>query len=226
MLEMTNGLARGAARLWRAAQAAYTRKWGFLAAFLIVLAITFAVLYSAGLTPDPTTADASSVATVASSSPAVVAVTVPELPVSVSIPTINLAVTVADPTTTDASVLDNDLLKGAVRYPTSAELNETGNVVIFGHSSYLPVVGNQAYKTFDGIQKLKQGDLIMVDSSDTVYTYAVDTENEESAASDAGIPLDVSGQELTLSTCDSFATKSDRFVVTAHFVESHPITAS
>jgi LPXTG-site transpeptidase (sortase) family protein len=224
MTEMTNELAKAAARFWRATEQAYARKGPFLGAFALVLAATFAVLYSAGLTPDPVVADASAgVVLAASSSPAAVSPTAPELPVKVSIPSINLAVTVADPTTTDTSVLDQDLLSGAVRYPTSAELNEQGNLVIFGHSSYLPVVGNQAYKTFDGIQKLKPGDTITVYSSDEVYTYSVDTENEEDANS-AGIPLDVSGQELTLSTCDSFATTSDRFVVTAHLVESTPST--
>jgi LPXTG-site transpeptidase (sortase) family protein len=224
MSQMENGLVKTAARLCRAAQAAYARKWRFLAAFAVVFIATLYVLSTLGLTPEPTVADASPLVTIASSSPAVVAVSAPELPVSISIPAINLSVTVANPTTTDTSVLDGYLLKGAVRYPTSAELNEDGNVVIFGHSSYLPIVRNQAYKTFDGIQKLKPGDIITVYSSDMAYTYSVDTENEEDANS-AGIPLDVSGRELTLSTCDSFATTSDRFVVTAHFVESHPVGA-
>jgi sortase (surface protein transpeptidase) len=45
---------------------------------------------------------------------------------------------------------------------------------------------------------------------------------KESSASDAGIPLVVTGKVLTLSTCDSFGQKTDRFVVVANFVESHP----
>lgn len=223
MFKMTNGLARGAARFYRVVEAAYARKGAFLGAFVLVFAVSFAVLYSAGLTPEANVAGTSQVAAVASSTPAV-SVTVPELPVKISIAAIGLAVTVADPTTTDEATLDGDLLKGAVRYPTSAKLNQDGNVVIFGHSSYLPVVGNQAYKTFNGIQKLKQGQLIIVYSSGTAYTYAVDTVSKEDANS-AGIPLNVSGRILTLSTCDSFATKSDRFVVTAHFVESHAISS-
>ncbi len=85
---------------------------------------------------------------------------------------------------------------------------------------------NQAYKTFDGIQNLKQGDVITVYSSDTAYTYSVRTVEKMSAASNEGIALNVAGKVLTLSTCNSFATKDDRFVVTADFVESHSITAS
>jgi len=97
-----------------------------------------------------------------------------------------------------------------------------GNVVLFGHSSYLPIVGNQAYKTFNGIQKLKPGDIIMISSSSARYTYWVKSVTKESA-NDAVIPLSVSGRVLTLSTCDSFAKKTDRFVVVADFVESHAV---
>ena len=111
-----------------------------------------------------------------------------------------------------------------MRYPTSARLGETGNVVIFGHSSYLPVVGNQAYKAFNGIQKLVAGDTITVYSSGTAYTYQVRDVAKESAASDAGIDLAVTGRVLTLATCDSFGAKSDRFIVTADFVESHSVS--
>ena len=112
-----------------------------------------------------------------------------------------------------------------MRYPTSAKLGENGNVVLFGHSSYLPIVGNQAYKTFNGIQKLKAGDVITVSSSDEVYTYQVESMTKESA-NNAIIPLTVTGKELTLSTCDSFTTKTDRFVVVANFVESHSASTS
>lgn len=148
----------------------------------------------------------------------------PEDPVKIVIPTIGLRATVANPTTTDIAILDQNLLTGAVRYPTSARLGETGNVVIFGHSSYLPVVGNQAYKAFNGIQKLVAGDIVTVYSSGTAYTYRVRGVAKESAASDAGINLAVTGRVLTLATCDSFGAKSDRFIVTADFVESHSVS--
>jgi len=153
-----------------------------------------------------------------------VARVVTEEPVKVEIPSLKLSVTIANPTTTDVKALDALLLKGAVRYPTSAKLGENGNVVLFGHSSYLPIVGNQAYKAFNGIQKLKQGDTVTVYSSGTAYTYAVRTMRKESA-NDAVIQLSVTGRVLTLATCDSFGAKSDRFVVTADFVESHLIGA-
>ena len=57
-----------------------------------------------------------------------------ELPIKIEIPKINLSAVVVNPTITTVAVLDKELLKGAVRYPTSAKLGEDGNVVLFGHS--------------------------------------------------------------------------------------------
>lgn len=143
-----------------------------------------------------------------------------EEPVRVVVPVIGLDTVVANPASTAVATLDQYLLKGAVRYPTSARLGEVGNVVLFGHSSYLPIVNNRAFKAFNGIQKLAVGDAIMVYSAGRVYTYTVRTVASESATN-AAIPLTTTGKVLTLATCDSFGAKSDRFVVTADFVESH-----
>ncbi len=144
------------------------------------------------------------------------------LPEKIEIPKLKLTAIVANPTTTNAEVLDKDLLYGAVRYPTSGTLGADGkNVVLFGHSSYLPVVHNQAYKTFDGIQTLTKGDQILVTGAGKTYVYEVETVATANAQTD-GIPLTVTGSKLTLVTCDSFKTKSDRYVVIAHLVESYP----
>lgn len=145
-----------------------------------------------------------------------------EAPEKISIPEIGLSADITNPTTIDIASLDRALLSGAVRYPTSAKLGEAGNVVLFGHSSYLPVVLNPAFKTFNGIQKLEEGDIITVYSSSMAYTYRVKSVTKESA-DEAGIPLAVSGKQLTLATCDSFGKKSDRFVVVSDFVESRPL---
>ena len=217
-----------AARLVRAAQDAYARKWSFLALSLCALVLSAYVLGLLGLLPDPPAQSAP--VTVATTSPLAAAASgvspgVAEDPVKLEIPAIGLTTTIANPTTTNLEALDQLLLSGAVRYPTSAQLNEDGNVVIFGHSSYLPIVRNQAYKTFDGIQKLHAGDTVTVYSSDLAYTYAVRSVVEENAT-EAAIPLSVSGKVLTLSTCDVFGQKSDRFIVTADFVSSHSITTS
>lgn len=205
-----------AVRAIRAGQRAYARKWPFLGAFSFFFFSSVIVLGRFDLLP-------SAPAVEAATPTAVTPVLVVELPTKIEIPKIGLAATVTNPTATDITILDNALLKGAVRYPTSAKLGEAGNVVLFGHSSYLPIVGNQAYKTFNGIQKLVAGDIITVSSAGTIYTYRVRSLAKESAT-DAGIELAVTGRVLTLSTCNSFGKKSDRFVVTADFVESHSIS--
>ncbi|MFI5260422.1 MAG: sortase [Candidatus Paceibacteria bacterium] len=216
-----------AVRLVQASTQIAERKWSFFAVFAVVFLASTLALGKFDLLPDaPKYAAAPKVSLLAS---AVVAasstpVTVIENPVQIEIPTIHLAATISNPTTTAIEGLDQLLLKGAVRYPTSAKLGQIGNVVLFGHSSYLPIVGNQAYKTFDGIQKLVAGDVITVDSAGSAYTYRVRTMLKESA-NDAGIDLAVDGRVLTLATCNSFGAKTDRFVVTADFVESHVISS-
>lgn len=217
-------------RLIRATKRAYAKKWTFFVLFLCVFSTSVLGLAKLDLLPDAPVAVASDgvtgiVAAHVSSATTTQAAAV-EKPVKIEISKIGLSATIANPTSTDIEELDADLLKGAVRYPTSAKLGETGNVVVFGHSSYLPVVGNQAYKTFNGIQKLVAGDTITVYSDNVAYTYVVRTMQKESAATGAGIPLGVAGKVLTLATCNSFGTKSDRFVVTADFVESHTVSTS
>lgn len=215
-------------RLIRAGTRAYTRKWSFFGVFVFAFFGSVVMLAKLDLLPEtvPTTAEAAAIIaapTVTLSTHASEPVVAVELPTKIEIPAVNLAVTIENPTTTTVAILDEGLLSGAVRYPTSAKLGEAGNVVLFGHSSYLPIVRNQAYKTFNGIQKLVAGDTVTVYSSTTAYIYRVRSVAKESA-NDAAIPLEVSGRVLTLSTCNSFGAKTDRFVVVADFVESHAIS--
>jgi LPXTG-site transpeptidase (sortase) family protein len=216
-------------RLIRAGQKAYAKKWSFSVLFAVVFLGSIITLGELDLLPS-TKSDlvlgvpdvSSTSATVAVAQSVQLPITA-ELPLKIEIAKINLSTIVSNPAAADTATLDKELLKGAVRYPTSARLNETGNVVLFGHSSYLPVVLNQAYKTFNEIQKLKAGDVVTVYASLTAYTYRVRSVTKESVSDAQGIPLEVSGRVLTLVTCNSFGTKEDRFVVVADFVDSHSI---
>ena len=231
--------------LVRATQRVYSRKWSFLVIFLLVLFVTMEVCIATGFVPN---ASNTAVATPATSSlnlnnsPLIVGVPLTgssdtsaaagvaapvngalnmngELPTKIVISKINVSAPIANPATTDVNALDNYLTSGAARYPTSATLNQQGNVILFGHSSYLPVVINQHYKTFDGIQNLKEGDLITVYSRTQVFTYSVTSEEKQSELT-GSIPLTTTGHTLTLATCNSFGEKTDRFVVTATLVGS------
>lgn len=242
--------AQAVARLIRGVETVYIRKWPFLALFLLVFFVSFSLLMASDLVPnsvEPAKVQADATPTVTLDvSPLVAAAGVAnvigtttetknvksvstvtsqrgELPVKIVIPSIGVSAIIANPTSTTIAALDATLVKGAARYPTSASLGEDGNIILFGHSSYLPVVHNQAYKTFDGIQDLKSGDRITVYSTGKAYEYAVDSVSEQNATSDYAIPLSVSGRVLTLATCNTFGKKSDRFIVTAHFVDSYPL---
>lgn len=213
--------------LIEAIKRAYTKKWSFFGVFALAFLLSVLTLARFDLLPDVSTIQAASAQDVVIDSSTISAptpvVAEAELPLSIEIPKIKLSVSISNPTSTDIETLDRYLLKGSVRYPSSAKLGEIGNVVLFGHSSYLPIVRNQAYKAFNDIQKLSAGDIVTVYSSSTAYTYRVRSVRKESTTN-AGIPLDVTGRVLTLSTCDSFGEKTDRFVLTADFVESHPVS--
>ncbi|KND51065.1 MAG: hypothetical protein AB202_01480 [Parcubacteria bacterium C7867-007] len=217
----TNGpIIKVAASSVQAGQKVSAKKWSFLVSFALVFLTSYSTLVALDLVPEAPV----KVATSLTASAVQAVTTKPELPTKIEIPSIKLSVTVSNPESTDVAVLDRELLKGTVRYPTSSKLGEAGNVIIFGHSSYLPIVNNPAFKAFDGIQDLKPGDRITVTGSDHVYVYAVESVVKADAESDS-IPLIVTGSKLTLATCDSFGTKSARFVVTANLVESDLIGA-
>jgi LPXTG-site transpeptidase (sortase) family protein len=203
------------------------RSDSFAIAFALLFAVTFSFLYLVGATPDSPTRTSDTQTPVAQIEPTPqdtgdqgatpVQTGEPQVPVKIKVSKIGLNAVVSNPASTDVDVLDEYLLKGAVRYPTSAPLGVNGTVLLFGHSSYLPIVHNQNYKAFDGIQNLKNGDIIDVYSADTDYQYAVTGVRIADANNDI-VELPQDGQHLTLVTCDSFATKSNRFVVTADLV--------
>lgn len=135
-------------------------------------------------------------------------------PSRVVIPGVGIDSVVLQPNSPDISVLDSALEKGAVYYPGSGFI-EQGNIFIFGHSSSLPVVVNQAYKTFSGIEKSRIGDeIILYDRNGKKYTYEIERVYLANAET-AFIDLSRSGRRLTISTCNSFGSKSDRWVVDA-----------
>ena len=225
------------AEMVRSARRAYAKKWSFLVFFALIFWAMILLLGRLDLLPNGvalanprswfalTSEDVGS-----SNASALVAATtlVPEViedPIRIEAEAIGLKALITNASTTNVEALDRLLLQGAVRYPTSAKLGEEGNVVLFGHSSYLPVVGNQAYKAFNDIQKLKAGDTVTLYSSGKAYSYAVRTVTRENAEQNSRIALGVSGRVLTLVTCNSFGKKSDRFVVTADLIESHSIGA-
>jgi len=188
--------------------------------FVALFALTYAFMAAVDALPDPVrSADTSN-----GTGPSQIdeANYVAEAPVRVVANAIGLDNTVLNPESTEVAELDAALLKGTVRYPTSALLGVDGTMLIFGHSSYLPIVRNKNYKAFNGIQKLKAGDTVSVYSSTREYRYVVVGVRLANADEDV-VELPSNGKYLALLTCDSFGTKSDRFVVTADFVGAYEL---
>lgn len=188
------------------------KTFSFALTFVALFALTYFFLASVDALPEPIET------TPIVSTPVVVEETSsPELPVRVVAKDVGLDSRVVNPTETDIDTLNKAVDEAAMRHPSGAMLGENGTVLLFGHSSYLPIVHNQVYKTFNGIQKLKGGAVVSVYSSTHEYRYAVTGVRVANAEEDV-VQLPSNGKYLTLVTCDSFGSKSDRYVVTAEFV--------
>ncbi len=198
----------------------------FVVIFLGIFAVSFFTLYFLGLIPSelaPTNEDPSlpsplaSTSTTSTTSP-LTTLQLGEEPLRIVIPEINVDSPIRNPASTDAEILDAELLKGVVHYPGSGFLGE-GNMFLFGHGSGLSVVHNQAYKVFTLIKNLKAGDKVHVFSKTKNYTYTVRKVTLLNA-SDALIDFSTKKNMLTLSTCNTFGAKQERYVVEADLLGS------
>lgn len=214
------------------------RPWEALIIFLLCFFLFSVVLFIIDFVPEPiqepetkatTTAPVTTVkeipdlvpvqstSLVAGPALAVVEVEASNLPTRIVIDKVGVDTPVVNPKSQSLAVLDAELLKGAVRYPGSAALGVEGSTVIFGHQSYLPVVRNQAFKAFNDLQDLKQGDTISVFAGSTEYRYTV--RSVELVTTDVGsIALPTSGHTLTLVTCNSLGAKEERNIIIADFI--------
>jgi len=201
-------------------QLIWKHKFHFFLDVLIIFLITFGVLYLFGFVPNEFNSTIGRYPDHESAGNQV-----GELPLTLSAPEVGINTQVYNPDSTSTDVLDSWLLKGAVRYPGSGLPGGQGNIFIFGHSTGFKIVHNQAYKTFVGLDKLQPGDPIYVDSADYRYTYKVQWVKMETA-SEALVVFNTKENLLTISTCDTFAAKEDRYVAQAQFVGRTPIPAT
>ena len=142
-----------------------------------------------------------------------------ELPIRIQIPSARIDFRIVEPETNDIGTLDRSLIDGVVHYPESGLLGEDANMLLFGHSSNLKYVRNPAFKALTGIQKVASGDTVIVQSELRNYIYRITSielvdKNQELVAFETG------SAKLTISTCNTFGKKEERYVVKADFVES------
>lgn len=145
------------------------------------------------------------------------------LPSRIVISAIGLDLPVQNPSTRDINALDALLQSGPARYVDSAKLGEKGNVLIFAHSSHLPIVHNQMFKAFNRIPELSEGNVITIMGKDSSgkeqsYLYIVRSVRRGDAH-DENIDLSPkNGTVLTLVTCDTLTSKASRWILEADFV--------
>ncbi|KKW19375.1 MAG: hypothetical protein UY63_C0015G0016 [Parcubacteria group bacterium GW2011_GWA2_51_10] len=133
------------------------------------------------------------------------------------IPAINKDLPLQNPATRDIKALEEILKVSPARYVDSAFLGESGNVLLFGHSSHLPVIKNQMYKAFNDIELLVAGDEIIVVGGGKEYLYRVSSVRMVDAKSEV-IELSKESTRLTLVTCNTFGEKTSRWLVEAEFI--------
>ncbi len=194
----------------------------FLTYSAIIFVVVFVLLYSAGLVPEtikPDQGDSFRTLWDKAQGKAIsdqTARTTGENPTRIVIDKIGVDVTISNPNPTNVTTLDEYLKQGAVRYPGSGLLG-SGNMFLFAHSTGIKVVNNQAYKAFNGLKNLTAGDIIKVYGKNKVYQYKV-TSVVLVDQTRALVEFNNTNNMLTLSTCNTFGAKSERYVVEADFI--------
>lgn len=138
------------------------------------------------------------------------------LPTRIVIARIGVDAPVRNPSTTNLAALNDVLTRAVVRYPGSGTI-ASGNMLIIGHSSELPVVRNQMYKVFSKLKTLVAGDEITVYAGTASKTYRVRSVRMLSV-NDSDAYVSFGGNGLTLVTCNVLGQKEERFVVSADLI--------
>lgn len=186
-----------------------------------IFTITYTALVVLGLTPrqvsapDVIIAEDENIFQIVGEDSAIEEIETQTIPQKIEIPKIGVSSTVYIPRSVDVATLDANLAKGAVYYPGSGTL-QSGNMFLFGHSTNWSVVNNRAYKTFNDLDKLVRDDKIQITSEGVVYVYKV-ISVRRAAEDDVLVEFNKGSRMLTISTCDSFGKKQDRWIVEADF---------
>ena len=191
-------------------------KVSFMLQILGIFGIFVAIVYVTGYVPEELKVEREVNVEKVEEIPEEVANTRYIRPDHISIDKIGVDSIIEQPDSQNVAILDESLKKGAVHYPGSGGV-ESGNIFLFGHSTNWKVVQNQAYKTFNDLNELENGDEIVLEADGVDYIYKVDNVKLVDE-SDALVDLSTTEQKLTISTCNSFGAKQERWVVEAYRV--------
>ncbi len=142
----------------------------------------------------------------------------------VIIPKINVQIPVNySETSTNESVIENDLEDGVVHYPTTGLPGQSGNTAYFGHSSN-NIFNKGKYKfAFVLLHTLVNGDTFYLAYNGKLYVYQVISHTIVDP-SNVGVLNAVAGQTATatLITCDPPGTSLHRLVVVGKQISPDP----
>lgn len=138
-----------------------------------------------------------------------------------TIPALNIkAPVIFEPSYKEADV-QLALRKGVVKFPTTADPGQPGNVVIFGHSSGQPWAPGEYKFVFTLLDKLKPGDKVYVDHKGQRYIYQMRS-SEVVLPEQVGVLNATDVPTLTLITCTPVGTSQKRLVVRAEQISPKP----
>lgn len=114
------------------------------------------------------------------------------------------------------STTNTDLRKALVNYPGTSIPGESGNAVIFGHSTLPALYNSSDYKTiFANIFKLEIGDKIYVSLKNKTYSYRIYDINVVNPSDTSIFSQDFDNSYLTLVTCTPPGTVWKRLIIKA-----------
>ncbi len=118
-------------------------------------------------------------------------------------------------------VFMEELKKGVVRYPGTAEPGQIGNAFIFGHSSNYPWIQSEYNDVFALLDQLQKDDEIIVYYQQKKYTYRV-TDRVVVKPGDVKAleGRDPTKKELSLMTCWPIGTTLERMILFAELQEN------
>lgn len=128
---------------------------------------------------------------------------------TINIPKLNI-------TEAEVTTIDNDLSKYLVNYPGTAIPGESGNAVIFGHSTLPNLFNPKDYKTiFANAHTLKQGDIIEAKVNGALYTYKIFSISVVSPDDTSALTQNYDDGYITLVTCTPPGTIWKRLIIKA-----------
>lgn len=140
------------------------------------------------------------------------------------IPKINAEIPIIfDEPSINEDAIQSALERGVVHYPNTSSPGETGNGVIFGHSSNNILNRGQYKFAFVLLKRLEAGDTFIVQKDSKRYVYRV-FDKKVVSPKEVGVLDDTLGKSSTFSliTCDPPGTTINRLVVTGEQITPDP----